>query len=305
MKTSEYFERTLFYDRSPDATDYYESSAGHIFQEGDTAHIEVRVQTCSKFLQFENAGSDRNSDSNKASGNKGALESPRSVVRLVDRWAHKVESAESVQHCPYPTKYKDVKALPDFTHEAEPDDDDNHSVSSQASSTALPPAIDQRHGSSDPPLYPGRPELAVLRLAPDGIDNFVHETKTDFRVFYLRQQHSYSQLQITKDAFERLLESCHIFPRFTEYVTGLCRKTCESEVGPPPLKFRPLHSTHDSTYRGFGTIISPMLPVRALIEIRMLLCPAICSETAASRRPEYVASTKIVVPTPICRLSSL
>lgn len=305
MKASEYFERTLFYDRSPDATDYYESSASHIFQEGDTAHIEVRVQTCSKFLQLEKAASDHISDSNKASGHGGALESPKSVVQLVDRWARKVETAEPVHHCPYPLKYEEMKVLPEVTHNVKADTDDNRSVSSQASSTALPPAIDQRHGSSDPPLYPGRPELAVLRLALDNIENFVHETKTDFRVFYLRQQHSYSQLQITKDAFERLLESCHIFPRFTEYVTGLCRKTCESEVGPPPLKFRPLHSARDSTYRGFGTITSPMLPVRALIEIRMLLCSAICSETATSRRPEYVASTKTVVPTPIRCLPSL
>ena len=66
-----------------------------------------------------------------------------------------------------------------------------------------------------------------------------------------------SQLQVTKADFERLLRSCHAFPRFHEYVTGFGRKSNETEVGPPPLKCRDLFTTHENTYRGFGKFAQP------------------------------------------------
>ncbi|KAF2625280.1 hypothetical protein BU25DRAFT_397208 [Macroventuria anomochaeta] len=111
--------------------------------------------------------------------------------------------------------------------------------------------MDQRQADSGPPLYPGPPKLVSSELGSSEIENFVKRTKYDFRVFYLRQKHSLNRLHITKADFETLLRLCHVFPRFNEYVIGFGRKSSESEVGPPPLKFRPLYTAHDNVYRGF------------------------------------------------------
>ncbi|KAF2623990.1 hypothetical protein BU25DRAFT_442229 [Macroventuria anomochaeta] len=175
METSEYFERTLFYDKSPDANDYYESSAGLVFVGNSTeTPVEVRVQSCSKFLQIEKTTRDTNSENRVVISKEEYPDSTESVDRLEYHSDHRPRQADTVHDGCYPFAYKDTKLSPD------------------------------------------------------------------------------SAKDITKDPFERLLDSCHVFLRFTDYVTGLCAKTSDSEVGPPPLKFRPLRSINDSMYRGFG-----------------------------------------------------
>ncbi|KAH6639407.1 hypothetical protein C7974DRAFT_130747 [Boeremia exigua] len=238
METSEYFERTLFHDGGPEANRHYEDCAGSVFDErcADTP-VEARIPSRSKFVE---------------TATKQGLPSGTQFFSQSDHCSdYRLGQALSVKGGCDPVIPKDANVCPDSAEDGRLDDDDNSFVSSRASSTGLTPSADQNRDSSRPPIYPGRAGLAVLQLAPCDIVTFVRETKNDFRVFYLRQRHSYSRLQITKDTFERLLYSCHVFPRFTEYVTGLCAKTSDAEVGPPPLKFRPLRSTSGNLYRGF------------------------------------------------------
>ncbi|KAJ8110297.1 hypothetical protein OPT61_g6826 [Boeremia exigua] len=244
METSEYFERTLFYDRSLEADIHYEACAGLVFEEHCVeTPVEVRVQTSSGLYQDTIATTDdirkRTSDILKPATKPTCLSS------------HQFRETSTIHDDSQAVAPENTKPSLHTWEKGGSDSYDTCSISSRGSSTALASGIDQRRGSSGPPLYPGRAKLSTLHLAPRDVENFVHETKNDFRVFYLRQRHSYSRLQITKETFEQLLNSCHVFPRFTEYVIGLCSKTSDAEVGPPPLKFRPLRSANDHEYRGF------------------------------------------------------
>lgn len=243
MEATGYFERTLFYDRSPAADEFYEGSADQIF-ERDSAktQIAVRVQSCSNATQYErnNKGEPRSRTKHKGKL-KSHEESKYNEGETMD--SHGDGYLVGVER-------SSLSANQDTS-----DDDDSRSSTSRASSTALPLAMDQRQTGSGPPLYPGLPKLACIDITPIEIESFVERTRHDFRVFYLRQRHSYSRLQITREDFERLLVSCHVFPRFNEYVIGFGNKTCEVEVGPPPLKFRTIYTSRSNMYRGFGKYV--------------------------------------------------
>ncbi|KAF1940154.1 hypothetical protein EJ02DRAFT_406954 [Clathrospora elynae] len=241
MKTSRYFERTLFYDRSPAADEYYERSADLIFEKsGVDAQIEVRYQPSS--IDFQHQKEVHRTDPHSKS------------FTNVDSALHSDGPADE-SNCVEDDKDKHVEA--DQIHSSlwdldnASDSDDARSSSSLASSTALPTALDQRQGNSVPPMYPGLPKLTVDKIDSSNVQNFVRQTKSNFRVFYLRQKHSYSRIQATKELFEQLLDSCNVFPRFNEYIIGFGIKKSDSEVGPPPLKFRPLCTTRSNAYRGF------------------------------------------------------
>jgi hypothetical protein len=226
MEVSQYFERTLFYDRSPAADEYYERSAGLIFENDiSRCRIEVCYQSCRATLEHTTVQPGDNEDTERDS--KGPRESCK------DNSLDGIDSGDGNKVY---------------------DSDGDFWPSGHASSTELPDALDQRRGGSNPPLYPGRPKLTIHALDVTDIDTFGRETKHNFRVFYVRQRHSHSRLQITKEVFEELLRSCHAFPRFNEYLIGFGSKQSENEVGPPPLKFRALY-TGRSTYRqGFGSL---------------------------------------------------
>lgn len=249
MDTSPYFERTLFYDRSPAADEYYERSADLIFErDALKARIEVRYQPSSVNL------SHRILDNRKGSFGKEKTQ----TARLGSEGSESVGSTlnKHISQENDKTGQLDCDRVPDLLLHLDDtsDSDDVQSLSSRASSTALPTALDQRQGDFVPPMYPGLPKLTVETLDPSNIGDFLQRTKNDFRVFYLRQRHSYSRIQITKQLFEQLLKSCNVFPRFNEYLIGFGNKGSDSEVGPPPLKFRPLCTARSNAYRGFGML---------------------------------------------------
>ncbi|KAJ4988217.1 hypothetical protein SVAN01_06313 [Stagonosporopsis vannaccii] len=252
METSDYFERALFHDRSREADDHYESSAGFVFEEHcEGALIEVRTQSCRLSCDGETKASVENHSNQQAGRKERASDSTEPAAMLEKCSDHCSKQTATAYDDRYLFVHHDEKSTCMAAEGIIEDNYDACSISNSASSTALNPAVEDYRKYTDPPLYPGLSELTLVWLAPDDIEQFVHQTKNDFRVFYIRQRHSHSRLQITKMIFERLLSACHVFPRFTEYVTGLCAKTSDAEVGPPPLKFRPLRSTRDKMYRGF------------------------------------------------------
>jgi hypothetical protein len=247
MEISRYFERTLFYDQSPAAYEYYSRSVGSIFEaDARRSQLEVRIQSTidASYYDRKQDNSQIKSNSEDKDGrsvasdpnNVGSTsERPKILIPLDDPslQARRFEDADA--------DYKD----PNF------ESNDAWSLSSGASSTALSAALDQHQGSL-PPTYPGRPKLVVVNLDTDNIQSFVERTRSDFRVFYVRQRHSYSRLQITKDLFEQLLRGCRVFPRFNEYLIGFGVKHSNTEVGPPPLRFRALSTSRNDRSHGFG-----------------------------------------------------
>jgi hypothetical protein len=255
METSLYFERTLFYDRSPAADEYYARSAESIFEtDPQRSKIEVRIQSSIDASYYERKL--ENGISNQQNEDK--------KERLV---AVATENADSTDPRPgissffadHASKVDDPQNGDVDQIGPESESDDAWSLSSKASSTALSTTLDQHRGSC-PPSYPGPPKLTVVDLDTRNVQSFVKGTRNDFRVFYLRQRHSNSRLQITKELFEQLLRACHVFPRFNEYIIGFGLKNSDSEVGPPPLKFRPLCTSHNDHYHGFGAFFN-MVPV--------------------------------------------
>ncbi|KAF2692086.1 hypothetical protein K458DRAFT_9680 [Lentithecium fluviatile CBS 122367] len=247
MDTSRYFERTLFHDRSPAADEYYARSAESVFETNpEQCKIEVRIQSSLDASYYEakaeNGASSSLKDGIEINAGASAPYNDRSADLKAAFSDCRKETASKIK-C---TRNAEV----DESLSTDSDSDGTWSLSSKASSTALSSALDQHQGPC-PPTYPGPPKLNVVELDAGKVQSFVRRTKGDFRVFYLRQRHSYSRLQITKELFEQLLTSCHVFPRFNEYLIGFGLKTSESEVGPPPLKFRPLCSSHNNSYHGF------------------------------------------------------
>lgn len=249
MDTSQYFARTLFYDRSPASDEYYERSADLIFEkETLKTRIEVRYQSFD--VNDEHQEFCKRKESSPRYREKRTITSfkkPHATVSGPDEKGGVNGSLKTDGHL---NSECSSASLLDTDVSSESDSAD--SLSSKASSTALPTALDQRQGDSVPPTYPGLPRLTIKTVDPIDIQSFVEQTRHNFRVFYLRQRHSYSRIQITKPLFEQLVEGCHVFPRFNEYLIGFGNKQGESEVGPPPLKFRPLRTTQRNTYRGFG-----------------------------------------------------
>lgn len=248
METSAYFERTLFYDRSPAADEYYERSADLIFEK-DTrrTQIEVRYQPTGDYDQTLQVHEEQ------SCGQDPSISKNAEIQSLSFQGADFRISINGSVKLHYGTKAIETeggnRALdPDEACES----DSDSSTTSKASSTALPSGLDQWQGEAVPPTYPGLPKLKVVTLDASNIPEFVKWTKNSFRVFYIRQRHSYSRIQITKRLFEQLLKSCNVFPRFNEYLIGFGIKQNENEVGPPPLKFRALSTSNGNTYRGFG-----------------------------------------------------
>ncbi|OAL48748.1 hypothetical protein IQ07DRAFT_85531 [Pyrenochaeta sp. DS3sAY3a] len=246
MDASQYFARTLFYDRSPASDEYYERSADLIFEkEALKTRIEVRYQSFD--VNDEHREFCKRKESSPRYREKrttSSVKEPHATVSGSDEKGRVNGGLEIDGHLspkPFSTTLLDT----DVSSESDSAD----SLSSKASSTALPTALDQRQGDSVPPTYPGLPRLTVKTVDPLDIRSFVEQTRHNFRVFYLRQRHSYSRIQITKPLFEQLVEACHVFPRFNEYLIGFGSKQGESEVGPPPLKFRPLRTAQRNTYQ--------------------------------------------------------
>jgi hypothetical protein len=96
----------------------------------------------------------------------------------------------------------------------------------------------------------------IFALSVYGNKWLVHSASLLTDGSYLRQRHSHARIQLTKELFEQLLKACHVFPRFNEYIIGFGSKNSEAEVGPPPLKFRPLCEAQGNKYHGFGAFLS-------------------------------------------------
>jgi hypothetical protein len=156
MDTSRYFERTIFYDRSPAADEYYARSAERIFEEDPKlAKIEVRLQSSSDVSIY-----DRNVD-------QTSREKPEELYPKCMAMNNLKASPPDINIEP-PTTQADIPYSPD--------DDDACSISSRASSTALPAALDERRVSG-PPLYPGPPKLTVIDLELGRLQDFIKVSK--------------------------------------------------------------------------------------------------------------------------------
>jgi hypothetical protein len=180
MEVSRYFERTLFYDRSPAADEYYERSAEFIF-ETDPANckVEVYVHSNRDLAYYEE------DDPVDTKAKQESVSTKNSLKRL-----HENNLPATVQAEPSVSP----------SHAGLPRDHDAWSLSSKASSTALPTALDQRRGDSLPPTYPGPPRLSVVNLNMNKVQTFIRvsgprgsiakftksiqDTKEDFRVLY-------------------------------------------------------------------------------------------------------------------------
>jgi hypothetical protein len=246
METSSYFERTLFYDRSPAAEEYYLRSAECIFEK-DPGHskIEVRVQSSIDASYYGKRQDVRFLDLEKKAGDPNSFKVSPKRTDLLDT------KSGSTRDGPQPVSKSKVAytVIADDAYDSE--SDYAWSLSSRASSTALSTGLDHHQGSL-PPTYPGPPRLTIIDLEPGSLRNFTKQTKHEFRVFYIRQRNSYSRLQITKELFEELLRYCQVFPRFNEYVIGFGARNSETEVGPLPLTFRPLCEVRSNRCHGFG-----------------------------------------------------
>ncbi|KAJ4316350.1 hypothetical protein N0V94_005488 [Neodidymelliopsis sp. IMI 364377] len=294
MEATPYFERTLFYDRSPAANEYYEISADQIFEK-DTAksQIAVHIQSDSDHTEY------REKEGEVELTKLEAFEEGKNYGYTgfgAGRKGFKQTEPDAQLGASGVDYLVTCNEIPTSIPSDSSDSDEECSVLSRASSTALPSAMDQRQADSGPPLYPGLPRLALIGIVPGKIEDFVARTKNEFRVFYLRQRHSYSRLQITKEDFETLLESCHAFPRFGEYVIGFGRRYRESEVGPPPLKFRPIYTSQGNTYRGFGRFCSSADVLNAK-QTRVCLHPTVYREDrSVSWKKALVTSTVCCLP---------
>jgi hypothetical protein len=155
MDPSRYFERTLFYDRSAVANEYYERSSERIFERNtESSRVEVWVQSSKDVSLYE-----------KVNGKKLLEESDGEVKKTG-------VATDGLAQISSPKLDLDTK-----TSEAAPrysaDGDDTWSVSSRASSTALPAALDQHQGGSCPPLYPGPPKLTNVDLDLKRLRTFI------------------------------------------------------------------------------------------------------------------------------------
>lgn len=155
MDISRYFERTLFYDRTPTADEHYERSAEHIFESDPVrSRIEARVQSSKDLSWFE---------------------------KEVEQKSDKVAARSYTKEPPVIPAKKDIStelnvketSANDYSNYLSDSDDDAGSFSSKASSTALPTALDQRRGGSDPPTYPGLPKLATINVDISKLQSFI------------------------------------------------------------------------------------------------------------------------------------
>jgi hypothetical protein len=197
MQTSRYFERTLFYDRSPAADEYYKRSASLIFEK-DSARsvIEVRLQPSSDVSLVQEAQKSNESKHDAKSG------------------AHfRVVSQKKPEKGPRHTENSECTKS---RRDSFSDDEDTWSLSSKASSTAVPIGIDEHRGGS-PPSYPGIPKLAVVTLDGDvgRLQDFIkvsqmtviyqtplrccaQKTNEDFRVLYVMFPQNFTSSQYVK-----------------------------------------------------------------------------------------------------------
>ncbi|PVH93690.1 hypothetical protein DM02DRAFT_695242 [Periconia macrospinosa] len=82
--------------------------------------------------------------------------------------------------------------------------------------------------------------LQHVKIDLEKLQHLAKNTKHDFRVFYIGQRNSYSELKIKKEHFEELLIACHVFPKVRNYIIGFGSRQREPEIGPPAITFRPL-----------------------------------------------------------------
>ena len=299
METTRYFERTLFYDRSPATDEYYERAADTIFEKDPSkTRIAVLVQSCNDIAQCEAANNDKDLQLPTNSEKFNLCEEDESLT-IPNALPQARSDAPSTAKGNHYFTYGEASTSRDGETS---DNEDAGSASSQASSTAFSSAMDQSQPNSVPPLYPGVPKLICIDVLPSDVENFALRTRRKFRVFYLRQRHSHSRLQITKRDFENLLMSCHVFPRFNEFVIGFGSKTTESEVGPPPLKFRPVHTSHNNLYRGFG---KHFFFGRYLRRRSILMQSRVRLHSAVHRKDEPAWWKKSLVTPTVCCLSPL
>lgn len=248
MGASRYFERTLFYDLSPAAEEFYERSADTIFvKDQNQSQVEVRVQSSIDALFYDRMQSTVKVFRPKTKKNNE--QDPSCIATKECRLEQEVLQQKNFSRAENDSQ--DTLSIRYDFGDADVNDDAS-SLSSKASSTGPPTALDHHRGAS-PPIYPGPPKLTKIDLDINLLRNFVRHTQHCFRVFYVRQKTSFSRLQVTKNIFEELLGSCHVYPRFKEYVIGLGWKSSDSEVTPLHLKFRPLCASQDQGYYGFGT----------------------------------------------------
>ena len=204
METTRYFERTLFYDRSPATDEYYERAADTIFEKDPSkTRIAVLVQSCNDIAQCEAANNDKDLQLPTNSEKFNLCEEDESLT-IPNALPQARSDAPSTAKGNHYFTYGEASTSRDGETS---DNEDAGSASSQASSTAFSSAMDQSQPNSVPPLYPGVPKLICIDVLPSDVENFALRTRRKFRVFYLRQRHSHSRLQITKRDFENLLIS--------------------------------------------------------------------------------------------------
>ncbi|OCL07709.1 hypothetical protein AOQ84DRAFT_440040 [Glonium stellatum] len=218
MHTSTYFRRTLFYDQSPATDEHFLRVSSKLFEnDNKKSHIEARI-----FLGPDEPG----------------LENAVHVPNL----AQQCETSGETKASP---DYVEQKAhnLGSIKSSSELTADDTFYETD--STTGPVPAIDQyQPGQTGPPVYVGREKLISYNIIGE-------DQLKDLEASLLHQRTSYSRLQITQSLFETLLTSCHVFPRFKEFVLGFGIRYNEQENGPPRFKFSPLVSRRNNDFHGF------------------------------------------------------
>lgn len=159
METSQYFEQTLFHERSPATNEYYGRAADIIFETNlSLSKVEVRIQSTKDLSAYERQGVNRA----KEKQFKDELQT------RAKRGLEEISESKLNSKCPVLGCSSQIVADPDACSLSS-----TISQVSSASSTALPTVLDQHRGGSSPPSYPGLPKLTIVDLDISRLSEFL------------------------------------------------------------------------------------------------------------------------------------
>lgn len=61
-----------------------------------------------------------------------------------------------------------------------------------------------------------------------------------YRLLFISQVNSWAELRINEELFRTVMQECNVFPKFLDFVLSFGAKSGETEVGPPPMRYRPV-----------------------------------------------------------------
>ncbi|KAI8934246.1 hypothetical protein NX059_008991 [Plenodomus lindquistii] len=219
MAASQVFKRAVYVDQNSVSTEYYHREEGNIFEKEEVkVKIEVRCRSACDLTDFSKCGTP--------------------IVQFATAPLTTVERGDY---------QSDAFVGNHLSGNLGQSDDSTHNATEPVGSGALVCA------SRNQPLFSSVP-LVTINLDPEQLRRFVQLTSHAFRVFYIRQENSFSQLQVTKNIFNGLMNECQVFPQFRDFLLDFKWKTKECEIAPPRIKFRPdFNYTNGYTGQRFET----------------------------------------------------